>query len=87
VSQNPQELVIEAKIRGGKGLLSNQRGELLPFAFEDITNIGTLQRPFFLAAKYGTIEEVYYLYYFNHLGREVRRQQFSQENYEKIACE
>jgi hypothetical protein len=81
------ELVIRVMEDSKYGLFSNKKGILANAEYDAFTNIGTPEKPFYIAEKYLREVNVYLLYYINGNGKTVHRQVLTQELYEKIACE
>jgi hypothetical protein len=87
IRKDDEELII--KIYAGKkyGILSNARGVVIDFEYDDLRNVGTQQAPFYLAENYVDDADVYLVLYMDRAGKKVFRQLFDQKHYERIVCE
>ena len=73
----------------GYGVISNQHGELLTPAYDDIRLLGNISDPnsIFLAEKYVPEAELYIVIHLNTSGEIIKRQALTSEQYDKIYCD
>lgn len=69
------------------GVVSTERGVIIPATFSDIINLGSEDEPLYFTEK--NVEEagIFVVIYYDQSGKLIRRQVFEKEEYEKIYCE
>jgi len=68
------------------GVVSNSEGLIINPTFNDILNIGTEEHPVYFTEKYIHEAEFYIVIYYNSKGEIIRKQVFTDEEYDKIYC-
>ena len=68
------------------GVVSNTKGLIIEPTFNDILNIGSLEEPVYFTEKYIPEAEFYIVIYYNSRGEILRKQVFTDEEYDKIYC-
>lgn len=71
----------------GFGLLSSQKGEVLPMQYNDILNLGSLSEPVFFAEQHLKTADFFVVTYFDSTGKSIRSQAFRPEEYDMIYCD
>jgi len=84
--ETDSEKTITTYRSSGYGLLSNQKGRLLPEAYSQIYNIGSPQKPFYWVESHVQRTEIYVVLFVNEHGEIVRKDILTPEEYEKLAC-
>ncbi|MCS7004601.1 MAG: WG repeat-containing protein [Cytophagales bacterium] len=84
--ENENEKVILTYRSSGYGLLSNQKNRILPEAYSQIYNIGSLKRPFYVAESHIQKAELYVVLFVNEAGEVVKKDVLKAEDYELFAC-
>ncbi len=69
------------------GVISKNKGLLIPPTFHEIINLGTPELPFYFTMKSVEEAEIYVVLYYNKEGKLVRRQAYEEEEYERIYCD
>ncbi len=84
-----QEKLYKIYKKGGYGILSDQRGELLAPTYDDIRLLGSIADPhsIFLAEKYVPEAELYIVIHLNTSGEIIKRQALTSEQYDKVFCD
>lgn len=84
-----QEKLYKIYKKGGYGILSDQRGELLAPTYDDIRLLGSIANPnsIFLAEKYVPEAELYIVIHLDTTGNIIKRQALTSEQYDRIFCE
>jgi hypothetical protein len=87
IRSDKNEIIL--KVYSGKsyGILSNVKGMVVDFEYDDLRNVGTPEIPFYLAEKHIDNADVYLVYYIDRLGTMIRKQIFDQKRYERIVCD
>lgn len=85
--EDAEDRVIQILKKSQYGILSATRGELVAPAFSDIVNIGSVEKPLYFAQK--TIREAGYIVvvYYGSDGTILKRQAFTEEEFDRIYCE
>jgi hypothetical protein len=68
------------------GIVSNIEGIIISPTFNDILNIGTEKTPIYFTEKYISEAEFYIVIYYNSKGEIIRKQVFTDEEYDMIYC-
>jgi hypothetical protein len=68
------------------GIVSNTEGLIINPTFNDILNIGSADEPIYFTEKYISEAEFYIVIYYNSKGEIIRKQVFTDEEYDKIYC-
>ncbi len=87
IINSPVEKRISFLGEDGYGVISSQEGIIIDPVFSEIINIGTTEKPFYMASKYVEQAGLHVLVYYNHKGERVRRQALTEEEFDKIICE
>jgi len=85
--KNDEEKIAYILTDRGFGVYSNQRGEILPSSFNDIMNLGTVNKPLYFAEKHVPEAGFYLVVYADANGETLKSQAFRENEYEKIVCE
>jgi hypothetical protein len=80
------EIVVKTFKNGEQGLMSNIWGQLAPEDYSYIANVGTLERPIYLAERYLGQVELYVLLHLDEQGHLLKQQTIKKDDYERIAC-
>ncbi|MGB3585087.1 MAG: WG repeat-containing protein [Tunicatimonas sp.] len=83
------EKLLKIYKKGGYGILSNQRGEILPASFDDIRLLAhsQTQEPVYLTEKYVAEAKLHILIYMNAQGDIIFRKAYEPDAYNRIYCE
>ncbi len=68
------------------GIVSNKEGIIISPTFNDILNIGNEETPIYFTEKYISEAEFYIVIYYNSKGEIIRKQVFTDEEYDMIYC-
>jgi len=68
------------------GIVSNIEGIIISPTFNDILNIGSEETPIYFTEKYISEAEFYIVIYYNSKGEIIRKQVFTDEEYDMIYC-
>ena len=87
IRQDKEEIIL--KVYAGKkyGILSNEKGVVVDFEYDDLRNVGSGQIPFYLAENFVDDADVYLVFYLDRNGKRVHRQMFDEKRYARIICE
>lgn len=72
---------------GGHGLVSDQRGMILPMQYNDILNVGTKESPIFFAEQHLETAGLFIVTYFNFNGVAFKSQAYRPDEYDRIYCD
>jgi len=86
LKNDPSNVVLITYRSSGYGLLSSQKGRLIPEEYSDIINLGTLQKPFYLVEREIVQAGKYVLLYIDEQGKVIKDQVLDEPDYIKIAC-
>jgi len=83
IRQDKEEIIV--KVYAGKkyGILSNEKGVVVDFEYDDLRNVGSGQIPFCLAENF-VDADVYLVFYPDRNGKRVHRQLFDEKRYARI---
>jgi len=86
IRQDKEEIIL--KVYAGKkyGILSNEKGVVVDFEYDDLRNVGSGQIPFYLAENFVDDADVYLVFYLDRNGKRVHRQMFDEKRYARITC-
>ena len=84
IKESKDEVIIKYFVENQFGLISSKNGILVK-EMQGIRNIGSYEKPFFLAEKQEG--EKYHIFYINQKGKIVSEGFFSEESYQKLSCE
>ena len=87
ISDKEDEIVIKIFSNNKYGLLSSRKGLLIDLEYDELENVGSEEKPFYVAQKFIKEVDVYLLYYFTPGGKLLRKQALTQELYEKVSCD
>jgi hypothetical protein len=68
------------------GVLSNQRGFILPATYSDIINLGSPAQPFYFTEKHVEEASIFVVIYYDAQGKLIRRQVIEEDDYDRIYC-
>jgi hypothetical protein len=69
------------------GVISNQRGTIIPMTFSDLVNVGSAEEPLFFTEKHVAEASIFVVIYYDQNGKLIRREIYENpEDYEKIYC-
>jgi hypothetical protein len=69
------------------GVLSNLKGFIIPLKYNDITNLGSVERPFYMAEHHVQEADLYVVLYINYAGKVVMSQAYKSSDYDKLLCQ
>mgnify|MGYP001481007466 FL=1 len=69
------------------GVLSNSQGVILEPGYNDIVNVGTMERPVFFAEQHLETASIFVVTYFDKKGETIRSQAYRPEEYDRIYCD
>jgi hypothetical protein len=69
------------------GLISSNKGILIPPTFHEIINLGTPEMPLYFTEKGVEEADIYIVIYYNQDGKLVRRQAYEEDEYDRIYCD
>ncbi|MCC5931856.1 MAG: WG repeat-containing protein [Cyclobacteriaceae bacterium] len=81
---NEKIIIIQRKSQ--VGVLHSQYGNIVSATFNDIVNVGSVQKPVYFAEKYVQEAEFYIVIYYDYKGKVIKKQVFTTEEYDKIYC-
>ncbi len=87
IRKDDKEVIIRVYADKQYGIISNTRGVIADFEYDDLRNVGTAEIPFYLAEKYISNADVYLIFYIDRNGKKVQKQIFDEKRYERIVCE
>ena|GEM_PF-1285533 len=87
IRNDDKEVIVRIYANRQYGVMSNVRGVVIDFEYDDLRNVGTEEIPFYLAEKHVTTGDVYLIFYIDRHGKKVQKQLFDQKRYERIICE
>lgn len=87
IAQNQESVFIVAQKYEAWGAWNGKKGMIVPHEFEQITNIGTTERPIFFAEKKAENKKRYQVMYYNREGKEIWSKVLNEENYLRLICE
>jgi WG containing repeat len=86
ISDTPDEKIALILHDDKYGVISSKTGILIPLEFNDIRNIGQSAAPLYMAEKHVEEASVVIVMYYDKSGRLIRRNSYSDDDYEKIYC-
>jgi hypothetical protein len=81
-----EEMIILFRREEQFGIVSNKEGLIIDPTFNDILNIGSEEEAVYFTEKYISEAEFYIVIYYNSKGEILRKQVFTDEEYDKIYC-
>jgi hypothetical protein len=69
------------------GVISNKNGFIIPLKYNDITNLGSVERPFYMAEHHVEEADLYVVLYINYTGKIVMSQAYKSSDYDKLLCQ
>ena len=86
ISNREDKKIIEINIAAKFGVLSNQKGEVMPPTFNDIINVGTAEEPVYLGEINIREAEFLVIVYYDENGKILRKQAMEPDEYMRIYC-
>ncbi len=68
------------------GVLSNRRGIIIPATFSDVLNLGTSEKPLYFTEKNVEEARIFVVIYYDEQGKQIRRQIYESDEYDRIYC-
>ena len=68
------------------GMLSNIRGIILEPTYTSIENLGNSEQPFYMTDKYVEEAEIHIVIYYDQAGKQIRRQIYEEDEFERVLC-
>jgi hypothetical protein len=87
VRQDKEEIILKVYADKKYGILSNEKGVVVDFEYDDLRNVGSEKIPFYLAENFVDDADVYLVFYLDRNGKRVHRQLFDEKRYARIICE
>ncbi len=87
IRNDDKEVIIRMYADKQYGVISNTRGIVVDFEYDDLRNVGTAEIPFYLAEKHVSTADVYLIFYIDRNGKKVQKQIFDEKRYERMVCE
>ena len=87
LSKSPDEIVIKYRTDKGLGIYSSKSGSVVEAAFNEIFNLGTLEKPLYFCEKYVKEADYYVVVYKTASGETIRTHAYPEEEYEAIVCD
>ena len=84
--ESQEEKIILITRNNEQGVISNMKGEIVSPTFNDIYNVGSEETPIYFAEKYVSEAEFYIAIYYDNSGEIIRKQVFTEQEYDKIYC-
>jgi outer membrane protein assembly factor BamD (BamD/ComL family) len=69
------------------GVISSERGIIIPTAFNGINNVGTDENPLYFTRKDVKEAQIQVVIYYDQFGKLIRKQVYEETEFEKIVCE
>ncbi|TRX59034.1 hypothetical protein FNH22_10920 [Fulvivirga sp. M361] len=85
--QTDEEIIIIALGENGYGVISSQKGEVIPLSFNDVVNIGKPGLPVYFTETHIEEAEFYVVIYYDQAGKVIRKQALEAEDYDLIYCD
>jgi hypothetical protein len=86
IADKPEEKLAMVQQENYFGILSNQRGMIIPASFSSITNLGSEDDPLYFTAKEVEEAGVVVVIYYDKEGKVLRKQVYEDEEYAQIIC-
>lgn len=86
VRNTDQEKIMIVQQENNYGVISNRKGIIIPGTFTDIVNLGSSFVPLYFTEKHVEEASIYVVIYYDHRGKQLRRQVFEADDYERIYC-
>ncbi len=87
IAENGEEQFMKVLRDQGFGVFSNQNGQVLETAYNDIVNVGSYDNPAFFAEQHLKAASFFVVTYFNGKGETLKSQAYRPEEYNKIYCD
>jgi hypothetical protein len=87
VRQDKEEIILKVYADKKYGILSNEKGVVVDFEYDDLRNVGSEKIPFYLAENFVDDADVYLVFYLDRNGKRVHRQLFDEKRYARIICD
>lgn len=86
VLDTEQEKILIVQQENKYGVISNRKGIIIPATFTDILNLGSTTTPLYFTEKHVEEASLFVVIYYNKDGKQLRRQVFEIDDYERIYC-
>ena len=86
IRETPQEIVLKTYRGSGYGLLSSTRGRIVPEEYNEISNVGNREQPFYLLEKSDRLAGVYIFTYVNMEGERIKKFLLNEQEYIYATC-
>ncbi len=87
ITKNEEDTFVQIELNGLLGAYSAKYGNIIPFDFEHINNIGTKEHPIFFAEHKSKDKKRYQVIYFSQTGKEMWSNVLKEDEYLRIVCE
>jgi hypothetical protein len=88
VRENADEKLYILKQNNLFGVMSSQKGKIIPFSFTDLVNVGSADEPLYFTEKHVSEASVFVVIYYDKNGKMLRREVYEEaEDYERIYCQ
>ena len=85
IDSNDEKIII-AQQENNYGVISNRKGIIIPSTFTDVVNLGSPATPLYFTEKHVEEASIYVVIYYDKNGKQLKRQVFEIDDYEKIYC-
>lgn len=86
VTNTEQEKIMIVQQENSVGVISNKKGVIIPTTFTDIVNVGSESVPLYFTEKHVEEASIYVVIYYDKTGKQLRRQVYEADDYEKLYC-
>ena len=87
IAEDNEGIAYRVVFGNNEGIYHNTRGPVIKATFNIIKNLGSYRKPLYFAEKYVDEAEFYVVIYYDKVGTIVRKQVFSNEEYDLIYCD
>lgn len=87
VKDTPDETIAIVNQGNYYGVISNRKGIILASTFDDIINLGSMERPLYFAEKYVEEAGIHVVLYYDQNGQLLRRQVYDTKEYDRVYCD
>lgn len=82
-----EETILKIQRENYYGVISNQKGIIIPANFTDVFNVGSAEKPLYFTEKRVEEADIYVVIYYDRAGKFLRKQVYESEEYDRIVCE
>ena len=86
VTNTEHEKIMIVQQENSVGVISSKKGVIIPTTFTDIVNVGSEAVPFYFTEKHVEEASIYVVIYYDKTGKQLRRQVYEADDYEKLYC-